>query len=192
MKKIISVFAVAALVSVAASAQGFDKGESKDGNNDAWREKVRAEQVAFITSELDLTESEAQKFWPVYNEVQAQRRDAYKESFEAMKELEESIQNQQEPDKKLDKYVSARKKIAEIENDSVKKYSKVLPKQKVAKLLLSEERFRHNQIGKLGREGRPGGHGQMRPPGQRPDGQRPQGGRPKGQRPTKKSLPVEQ
>ena len=62
MKKIISVFAVAALFCAAASAQGFDKGERKDGNDDAWREKVRAEQVAFITSELDLTETEAQKF----------------------------------------------------------------------------------------------------------------------------------
>ena len=171
MKKIISVFALAALMSVAALAQDFEKGQKK-GDNDAWREKVRAEQVAFITSELDLTESEAQKFWPVYNDIQAQRREAYKESFEAMKELEESIQNDKDQDKKLDKYVSAKRKIAEIENDSVKKYSKVLPKQKVAKLLLSEERFRHNQIGKLGQGGRPGGHGQMHQ-GQRPDGQRP-------------------
>ena len=159
MKKIISVFALAALMSVAALAQDVNK-DQKKGNDDAWRERVRAEQVAFITSELNLTESEAQKFWPVYNDVQAQRREAYKESFEAMKELEESIQNNKDQDKKLDKYVNARKKIAELENDSVKKYSKVLPKDKVAKLVLTEERFRHNQIGKLGKGGgMPGGHG---------------------------------
>ena len=158
MKKIISVFALAALMSVAAMAQDVNK-DQKKGNDDAWRERVRAEQVAFITSELNLTESEAQKFWPVYNDVQAQRREAYKESFEAMKELEESIQNNKDQDKKLDKYVNARKKIAELENDSVKKYSKVLPKDKVAKLVLTEERFRHNQIGKLGKGGMPGGHG---------------------------------
>jgi Spy/CpxP family protein refolding chaperone len=158
MKKIISVFALAALMSVAALAQDANK-DQKKGNDDAWREKVRAEQVAFITSELNLTEGEAQKFWPVYNDVQSQRREAYKESFEAMKELEESIQNNKDQDKKLDKYVNARKKIAELENDSVKKYSKVLPKDKVAKLVLTEERFRHNQIGKLGKGGMPGGHG---------------------------------
>ena len=158
MKKIISVFALAALMSVAALAQDVNK-DQKKGNDDAWRERVRAEQVAFITSELNLTEVEAQKFWPVYNDVQAQRREAYKESFEAMKELEESIQNNKDQDKKLDKYVNARKKIAELENDSVKKYSKVLPKDKVAKLVLTEERFRHNQIGKLGKGGMPGGHG---------------------------------
>ena len=158
MKKIISVFALAALMSVAAVAQDVNK-DQKKGNDDAWRERVRAEQVAFITSELNLTEVEAQKFWPVYNDVQAQRREAYKESFEAMKELEESIQNNKDQDKKLDKYVNARKKIAELENDSVKKYSKVLPKDKVAKLVLTEERFRHNQIGKLGKGGMPGGHG---------------------------------
>ena len=54
MKKIISVLAVLALAGSMAFAQ--DKQEKKNGND--WREKVRAEQVAFITSELDLSESE--------------------------------------------------------------------------------------------------------------------------------------
>lgn len=178
MKKIISVLVLAALVSAAASAQNQDKSDQQ------WREKVRAEQVAFITSQLDLSEAEAQKFWPVYNEIQSQRREAYKASFQAMKELEESLQKEEDTDKKLDKYIAAKKKIAELENDAAKKYSKVLPKKKVAKLVLSEERFRHNQIGKLGVRN---GQGQGRPQ----DGQRPQGGQ-KGQRPGKKVSPRQQ
>ena len=143
MKKIISVLVFAAIVSVAAFAQ-----EKKDKNPD-WREKVRAEQVAFITSELGLTESEAQKFWPVYNDIQAKRRDAYKESFEAMRALEEGLEKDGDTGKLLDKYMIAKGKISELENESVKKYSTVLPKEKVAKLMLSEERFRQNQIGKM-------------------------------------------
>ena len=156
MKKIISVLALAMLVSVAALAQ------EKKADNDAWREKVRAEQVAFITSELDLTEGEAQKFWPVYNEVQAKRREAYKESFDAMKAVQEDIEKGEDSGKNLDKYLVAKKKITDLDGESVKKYSKVLPKNKVAKLILSEERFRQNQIGKLGgRNGKfgQGGHG---------------------------------
>ena len=167
MKKIISVFVLAALMSVAALAQGFHKGEKK-GDDEAWRERVRAEQVAFLTSELSLTEAEAQKFWPVYNDVQSKRRLAYKESFDAMKALEEGLEKGEDSGKSLNNYLDAKKKINDLEADAVKKYSKVLPKEKVAKLVLSEERFRHKQIGKLGQGGKSGGPGQMRPDGQRP------------------------
>lgn len=31
------------------------------------REKIKALKISFITEKLDLTEQEAQKFWPVYN-----------------------------------------------------------------------------------------------------------------------------
>ena len=121
MKKIISVFVFAALISVAAFAQ-------KEGKkDDAWRDKVRAEQVAFITSELDLSEAEAQKFWPVYNEVQSKRREAYKESFDAMNALKENLQNGEDTEKNLEKYLEARKKIQALDDEAVKKYSKVLP-----------------------------------------------------------------
>ena len=87
MKKIISVLCALALVGAVAFAQ---KPEKK-GDKEQWREKVRAEQVALITEELNLTEAEAQAFWPVYNEVQAQRREAFKASIEAMKALKKGV-----------------------------------------------------------------------------------------------------
>jgi len=31
------------------------------------REQIKAMKVAFLTTELDLTSSEAEKFWPLYN-----------------------------------------------------------------------------------------------------------------------------
>lgn len=159
MKKIISVLVFVSLSIAVAFAQKEEK------KND-WREKVRAERVAFITSELNLSEAEAQKFWPVYNDIQAKRREAYKESYGAMKALEESLQQENgDSGKLLDNYMDAKKKIQELDNDSVKKYLKVLPKEKVAKLVLSEERFRHKQIGKLGggHDGKPGSNGHAGP-----------------------------
>ena len=152
MKKIISVLALAMLLGVAAFAQKKD--EKKD---DAWREKMRAEQVAFITQELNLTEAEAQQFWPVYNDIQAKRRKAYSESFEAMKALKEAVDKDGDVKVPMENYLSAKKKLEPIEDEAVQRYSKVLPKAKVAKLILSEERFRHNQIGKLGQGGPQGG-----------------------------------
>jgi Spy/CpxP family protein refolding chaperone len=165
MKKIISVVCALVLVSVVAFAQ-----DKKQKDPEKWREKVRAEQVAMITSELDLTEAEAQAFWPVYNEVQKQRREAFQASGEAFKALKEGVDG---PDVNnlLNNYLDAKKQCEDLETEALIRYKKVLPVQKVAKLVMAEEKFRHQQIGKLGGKGnRPGpgdmpmGHRSNRPP----------------------------
>ena len=157
MKKIISTLAIALVCSAAVFAQ--NKEAKKAAKND-FREKMRSEQVAFITSELNLTEAEAQDFWPVYNDIQAQKREAFGKSFEAMKALKEAVENGSDTKKLLDEYLKAKKAVDDIEYDAPAKYSKVLPAEKVAKLVLSEEQFRHKQIGRLGGGNRPGGHGE--------------------------------
>lgn len=162
MKKLISVLSAIALVSVVAFAQPQNKKGGKKG--DQWREKVRAEQVAFITSELNLTEAEAQAFWPVYNDVQNQRREAFQVTAQAFKAMSEGIEGEN-VNKLLDDYLNARKAGEKIEVESIARYKAVLPIEKVAKLMLAEEKFRHQQIGKLGQGGRPGPGG----PGARPN-----------------------
>ena len=73
MKKVFSLICALAVVSVAALAQQ-PKGDGQQSQGNDWRERIRSAQVAFLTNELDLTEAEAQSFWPVYNDVQKQRR----------------------------------------------------------------------------------------------------------------------
>ncbi len=57
-------FALLMLITVGAIAQ--DRGRSEK-----MKEKIEAKKIAFITSGLDLTPEEAQKFWPIYNQLQA-------------------------------------------------------------------------------------------------------------------------
>ena len=157
MKKIISIVFVLALTGTLAFAQRGHRGaDKKDG--DAWREKVRAEQVAFLTSELDLTEAEAQAFWPVYNDVQKQRREAFKAVHDAYKALEEGLE-EADAAALLDGYLEAKAACSRIDSESVDRFKAVLPMKKVAKLLLSEEKFRHQQIGKLQKGEGPMGEG---------------------------------
>ena len=166
MKKIISVLLALALV--AGMVQAQDKQEKKNGHD--WREKVRAEQVAFITSELDLSESEAQAFWPVYNDVQKQRREAFKNVGQAFAALQEGAE-EKDAAKLLDQYLAAKKAGEKIEAEAVARYKKVLPVSKVAKLILAEEKFRQNQIHRLG-QGKGPGQGNRPGPGMPPPGAR--------------------
>ncbi len=164
MKKIISVFLSLVMAAGILQAQNNNKQDQKKGND--WRERVRAEQVAFITSELDLTETEAQAFWPVYNDVQKQRRQAFQATGEAFRALSEGIDGNNAA-ALLDKYLEARQAGEKIEADAVARYKKVLPVNKVAKLLLAEEKFRQRQIHRLG-QGGPGRPGAGNRPDNRP------------------------
>ena len=140
MKKIISILCVLALMGGTAFAQ-----------KQQWREKVRAEQVSFLSSELELSEAEAQAFWPVFNDIQSQRHEAFKASGEAFKALKEA--QGKDVEKLLDAYLAAKKKAESVDEQALARYKKVLPIEKVAKLVVAEEKFRHRQIGRLGGKG---------------------------------------
>lgn len=161
MKRIISLVCLLTVVVTGAWAQP-QRGQHKKGQNEDWREKVRAEQVALITNELGLTEAEAQAFWPVYNEVQNARREAFKNSHDAFKALQEGV-NGTDVESLLANYLTAKQACETQEMDAIKRYKTVLPASKVAKLLLAEEKFRQQQIGKLG--GGPRGPGRQGGPG---------------------------
>ena len=153
MKKIISVLCALALVSAAAFAQKVEK----KGDKEQWREKARAEQVALITEELNLTE--------------AQRREAFKVQMDAMKALKKGVEVGDKTADLLDTYLQAKEKCQEVDAKAIKRYKKVLSDEKVAKLVLAEEKFRHQQIGKLGHKGgerHPGHKGAQRPSKENP------------------------
>ena len=169
MKKLSSVLCALFLLGIAASAQNTDKKSEKRGND--WREKVRSEQVACITTELNLTEAEAQAFWPVYNDVQARRRDAFKTLGDATKALQDAAEGA-DYNALLNNYIAAKKQADALEIEALNRYKAVLSIDKVAKLVVAEERFRQQQISRLGQGGgRHGGPGEPGPGhgrGQRP------------------------
>lgn len=116
-----------------------------------WRDRVRCERIAFITSQLDLTPAEAEKFWPVYNEYKGQKAEAQKEIRETYRVLKEAMENGGDIETSLNNYVKALDAKAGTEAQALKAYKKVLPMEKIAKLYLSEEKFRMDQIHKLHR-----------------------------------------
>lgn len=142
VQALVIAFALAVCCAADASAQ-------KDHN---WREKIMCEKIALLTAELDLSTTEAQVFWPVYNEYMKKIEAAQKTIMANYKALNEAI-NTEKPAKEvadcLDKYLAAQQEKAELTAESVKKFRKVLSEEKVAKLYLAEEKFRRNQISRL-------------------------------------------
>ena len=151
MKKVFSVLCALVVLSMGAFAQG-PQGPRRGADN-GWRERVRAEKVAFLTEEIDLTESEAQVFWPIYNEIQKSERDSFeavKKAYDAMAKGVEEKKGSKEMEKLVKAYIDAKEKNEGIETKYLNKLLKVLPAEKVARYYVAEEKFRHQQIGRLG------------------------------------------
>jgi hypothetical protein len=51
-------------------------------------EKIEQLKIAFITKHLKLTTDEAQKFWPVYNQYEAEKKQARKSTIGSDKRTE--------------------------------------------------------------------------------------------------------
>jgi len=114
-----------------------------------WREKLESEKIAFLTSEMQLTPSEAQVFWPVYNEVQKNRAQQMKEVFDSYKALEDALSTGKGVEEALRKYINTEKASHAIDSEALPAYLKVIPAEKAAKLYIGEEKFRRQQIQRL-------------------------------------------
>ena len=150
MKKVISVLCALTVLAVGAFAQGPGP---RRGNDEGWRERVRSEKVAFLTEEIDLSESEAQVFWPIYNQLQKEQRDSFEavqKAYTAMAKGVDDGKTGKEMEKLVNAYIDAKSKNEGIETRYFNKLMKALPAEKVARYYVAEEKFRHQQIGRLG------------------------------------------
>lgn len=113
------------------------------------RERIKSLKVSFITEKLDLTEQEAQQFWPIYNEYEKQYYAIrYIESREIRKEIRESLDTLN--DKKANALL-ARLEKAEVEKHNArmefsKQLSKILSPKKIILLKIAEDDFKKKML----------------------------------------------
>ncbi len=116
-----------------------------------WQEKMRAERVAFLTTAMELTPAEAEKFWPVYNSMESERRASFGKVMRAYKALSEGVaagKTDKELEVLVNDYTTANKNSHSIEAKYTPQLIKILSVSKVAKLFVAEEEFRRQQIGR--------------------------------------------
>ena len=107
-------------------------------------ELIKTKKIAFITEQIGLTSQEAQKFWPIYNELE-------KERFALMdnkRNLEQGMEKQN-PGMSESDYRKLAIEMASMHSREGKlieaynlKLLNILPAEKVVKLYLAEGKFR--------------------------------------------------
>ena len=119
------------------------------------KEQWMAQKIAYLTEVMDLTAEEAQVFWPIYNQAQKEKREAYKAVKQAYANLDKGIQEgkgKKEIKDLLRQYTAALEATQSIDSKYVTQYERVLPVEKVGKLFSGEETFRRQQIQRLGKK----------------------------------------
>ncbi|MBQ8838499.1 MAG: hypothetical protein IJ005_04180 [Bacteroidales bacterium] len=145
-----NIFTVLLTLAVMVSAGGRAEAQKKCGEE--WKEKMQNEKIAFLTAEIGLTPEEGQAFWPVYNQVNEEKDKAMHQVIMAYKALDKALdenKSKKEISGLLDAYLQAQDNQRDTDSEAADKYRKVLPTEKVAKLYVSEEKFRRQHIRKL-------------------------------------------
>ena len=123
------------LITMGATAQG----------SDAKRDKIKALKTSFLTTKLELTSTEAEKFWPVYNAFEEKQYDIRHKkmhslidklkdgSAEKMNEKEAAVFLSQLQSAEDDLYQNRKKLVTNLKN--------IISPIKIIKLKKAEEDF---------------------------------------------------
>jgi hypothetical protein len=118
-------------------------------------EKIKAMKVEFITSKLDLTVEEAQMFWPVYNEFMKKVNALEQKRRGTMRANRGKDLTDDEINKLIVFNFDTDQSVLDLKREYDKRFKAVLSVQKVGKLYMAEEEFKHELIKRL-RRGDPG------------------------------------
>ena len=112
--------------------------------DEATIEMIKTKKIAFITEKVGLTSQEAEKFWPVYNQLQKERYNL----LDQQRKLEEQFQSttptrsEAEYKKMATDFVTIQLKEGKLAEEYNIKLLGILPADKVVKLYVAEIKFR--------------------------------------------------
>jgi hypothetical protein len=130
---------------LAFPAPAWTQGKPAD-NMQILRDKIKADKKLLVASNMELTESEAKAFWPVYEQYQKDLTAINKrigkliETYAA--DYRANTLTDEKAKKLTDEYVTIEKAEAGLKESYVPKLLKVLPPKKVARYLQIENKIR--------------------------------------------------
>lgn len=110
------------------------------------KDKIKTLKIAYITEKLSLSEKEAQKFWPIYNNFEDEKSRLRDDMYQSRKKI--NIETASEEDaKQILKEIRLREiKKQNLENDFVDKLIPIISAKKILLLHKIEEDFKRKMF----------------------------------------------
>ena len=139
-KSLIAMVLVITLIGFAGSAAAQDKPAD---NMDLVKEKIRSDKKLFIATNMQLTESEAKDFWPVYDAYQAELGKLGDREIKLIDEFATNFETMSDDVAKnlLDDSLSIDSDHLKLRQSYLSKFRGVLPDKKVARYYQLESKI---------------------------------------------------
>ncbi len=139
MKKIILTIAILGLSLVSwAQTQGIST-----------KSKLEAARIAIITERLNLTPTQAEKFWPVYNQFAQERRALQREALQARKGLDMKNLTEEQSKVLVEAHQQFKKDKFDLENKYTTRINDVISAKQMISLKRAEDDFRKMILNRL-------------------------------------------
>ena len=117
------------------------------------REKIEAFKIAFFTRQLDLTATEAQTFWPVYDRYGEEQERLRQEAEAKRRQMRQAFSGDNAAiiEQLSDEYIALKQEEATLAAKYHTEFKRVLPIRKVVLLYKAEQEFRRELLEELQR-----------------------------------------
>ncbi len=102
--------------------------------------QIENAKIAYITEKISLTQDQAQRFWPVYNEFTTKRRDLNHRMRQLRTDDQDALSDAQIKDN-LTQALAMRQQEVNLEKEYFNKFQKLLSIRQVGKLFQAERQF---------------------------------------------------
>ncbi|QYA26814.1 hypothetical protein G3I01_15365 [Gramella sp. MT6] len=117
---------------------------SQEEDKDAQHERIKALKVAYFTQELNLDEKTAEKFWPIYNKYEKERRNLHKREHIDLKNVECISEN--EAENLINEFLSVENEEYKIKKELFKDLKQIISAKDIIKLHKLEDEFHKKLI----------------------------------------------
>lgn len=109
-------------------------------------EEFKAKKQAYLAEQAELTEEEAAKFFPIYFELQALKKEINKQAWKKGKTGKDPQTTEAEYEAILNAFIDSEVRNCELDKEYLKKYQTVLSNKKIYKVLHAEIKFNRNML----------------------------------------------
>lgn len=118
--------------------------QNKDTDRDAQRERIKSLKVAYFTQELNLNEKLAEKFWPIYNAYENERRQLHEREHIDIKNVE--CYNEAEANELLEEFLTIESEEYKIKKQLFKDLKQIISAKEIIRLHKLEDEFHKKLI----------------------------------------------
>lgn len=118
-------------------------------------ERVQAAKIGFITEKVSLSEEEAQKFWPIYNDYQQNRGKIYHEIRKRIRTGKSAGISSEEKSKLLDETMALKEQELALQKNFKTKILTIISIDQYLDLVSAEKEFNTILMERLGKQKKP-------------------------------------